>query len=540
MRSPLRSKQGCWTCRLRKKKCDQTRPQCSICESLSITCYGFGSKPDWMDSGKERKTVANSLKEIVKHTSKRRSTAQSSSKHSEIVKIAPKPTNDSVESSYSPRLSQHRLEHSSSTEHIDNLMIRPVFSISTNESVLLMHFIDNVFPLQYPMYKPRILDGGRGWLLALLLRTKPLYHAALAMSAYHRRMTILGETSHFSQAALLVEQEKHVELCIKSVSKFAENSCQYNGLGVTTAVTQLVIFELYNHRSNAWQTHLRAVMNMYQKGHEKSLWDLGASENSEAILRKDLLPDESMVVEKVVSLRFFNGMIIWLDLISSITAGKAPQLLLHHHRILATDSQIKLEDIVGCKNWVMLQIGQISMLHERKIQTLRQGRFDYTEFEQISNDVEREIQRGLTGSSRGWNTTDYDSAVDASLDPLGFITHIFTRMASIYLHLVIHGFEKLEQLDTITVSTMRILQNQTTAHLLHSLVAPLYIIGSVSRREDEQFFRKIFSSLPLLDSSLQHRAMILPILEEIWNRRRNVPHFTWQDSLALISDILLI
>lgn len=99
MTPPLWSKQGCWTCRLRKKKCDEGHPQCSACESLSITCHGYGSKPDWMDGGDDERAVANGIKEIVKQTS-RRKTAQSI-KQRDPPKIAPKSTSLS-ESSSSP------------------------------------------------------------------------------------------------------------------------------------------------------------------------------------------------------------------------------------------------------------------------------------------------------------------------------------------------------------------------------------------------------------------------------------------------------
>ena len=72
MTNTLRSKQGCWTCRLRKKKCDEKHPLCATCESLTITCYGYGPKPDWMDNGEKEKAIAKSIKEIVKHTSRRK------------------------------------------------------------------------------------------------------------------------------------------------------------------------------------------------------------------------------------------------------------------------------------------------------------------------------------------------------------------------------------------------------------------------------------------------------------------------------------
>lgn len=85
----LRSKHGCWTCRLRKKKCDENRPFCSACESLSIECYGFGPKPDWMGNGEEEKAVAQSLKERVRAGARRKPT---SSYRDPAIKLAPKPS----------------------------------------------------------------------------------------------------------------------------------------------------------------------------------------------------------------------------------------------------------------------------------------------------------------------------------------------------------------------------------------------------------------------------------------------------------------
>ena len=75
MANVLRSQQGCWSCRLRRKKCDEGRPNCTICSNLSITCHGYGPKPGWMDGGVAEKTIADEFKRTVKITSRRRTTA---------------------------------------------------------------------------------------------------------------------------------------------------------------------------------------------------------------------------------------------------------------------------------------------------------------------------------------------------------------------------------------------------------------------------------------------------------------------------------
>ena len=128
----LRSKHGCWTCRLRKKKCDENQPRCAICESLSITCYGFGVKPDWMDGGEKERAVANSIKEIVKHTSRRKDMTQSGKRSGTAVKLAPKPVPNAVKDttialeSMEPATINNENERTEATVSLTFLVLRQI------------------------------------------------------------------------------------------------------------------------------------------------------------------------------------------------------------------------------------------------------------------------------------------------------------------------------------------------------------------------------------------------------------------------------
>lgn len=42
-----RTRAGCWTCRARRKKCDETRPHCLSCDSLGLECEGYGMRLKW-------------------------------------------------------------------------------------------------------------------------------------------------------------------------------------------------------------------------------------------------------------------------------------------------------------------------------------------------------------------------------------------------------------------------------------------------------------------------------------------------------------
>lgn len=130
-------------------------------------------------------------------------------------------------------------------------------TITNNEAALLMHFVDNVFPLQYPMYKPEVSEGGRGWLLSLLLKTKPLYHASIGLSAYHRGVVLRELTSGGCTKPSIAEQESHLAICLTEFQEairsahdcakdcvYGRDICVGSSLAIMACVVQLVFFEV--------------------------------------------------------------------------------------------------------------------------------------------------------------------------------------------------------------------------------------------------------------------------------------------------------
>ncbi|GAP85277.2 putative c6 transcription [Rosellinia necatrix] len=63
---------GCWTCRLRRKKCDEARPVCAACEALQIDCHYSDAKPGWMDGGARERQMADELKAMVRQKASER------------------------------------------------------------------------------------------------------------------------------------------------------------------------------------------------------------------------------------------------------------------------------------------------------------------------------------------------------------------------------------------------------------------------------------------------------------------------------------
>ncbi|KAF2624452.1 hypothetical protein BU25DRAFT_161441 [Macroventuria anomochaeta] len=45
----VRTRTGCWTCRKRRKKCDEKRPYCTNCAALSLRCAGYTIRLRWTE-----------------------------------------------------------------------------------------------------------------------------------------------------------------------------------------------------------------------------------------------------------------------------------------------------------------------------------------------------------------------------------------------------------------------------------------------------------------------------------------------------------
>ncbi|KAJ9626415.1 DNA-binding transcriptional regulator ume6 [Taxawa tesnikishii (nom. ined.)] len=61
-----RSRTGCFTCRLRRKKCDEGKPGCRACRHLGLKCDY--KRPMWWSNSEQRREHKETIKEIIKRT----------------------------------------------------------------------------------------------------------------------------------------------------------------------------------------------------------------------------------------------------------------------------------------------------------------------------------------------------------------------------------------------------------------------------------------------------------------------------------------
>jgi len=207
---------GCWTCRVRHRKCDLEKPSCKECTERHVHCHGYGPQPAWMDGGleeqKERSRIKATINKNFRHVKKmqhlarrtHREKSQSSTETQGHDEEMPDPVASPPRSSHSTSLPpENEVSEIISTSEGQALACSSNHAVETypepsprrfdayggidhQEACLLMHYLDQVFPWQFPYHDSRSRLGNRGWLFLLLIQRGPLYHAALSLSSLHR------------------------------------------------------------------------------------------------------------------------------------------------------------------------------------------------------------------------------------------------------------------------------------------------------------------------------------------------------------------
>lgn len=224
----MTSPSGCWTCRLRHRKCDLRTPACRECRDRCIPCHGYGPKPSWMDGATAERQELTRIKKAVKQNFRKVRRAQNRDRRAAShrlhgttspsplvpVQSPSSPAAAAAVTGHPPHSHPRRLSadaESPQTSHNSGIIslgpgnnyvpvqnarstatspysthLAPSHVFQSRAASLVMHYFDKVFYWQYPYFQSRSRLGNRGWFLSSISSGGPLYHAALALSVLHR------------------------------------------------------------------------------------------------------------------------------------------------------------------------------------------------------------------------------------------------------------------------------------------------------------------------------------------------------------------
>lgn len=565
---------GCWTCRLRRKRCDEAHPACANCASLRITCHYGQRKPEWLDGGEQERRMMEQLKQEIKGKRSRRSESHpgearnaSGANQGDPAEEPRSPTPQSsnacamLDRTHDGVLpaSHGSLEISSACPARPRVLSECTLArehtclsppLEQSETVLVMFFLEQVFSSLFPFYRPSVFQGGKAWILELVIKSPVIKQAVLCQSSY--LFLLMQKTErHDSTWETVTTQMHHAfqmlrqALQVLAGAKIADHL--HGAVRVLASIIQLQRFEVAVPHPENGRTHLNAAAALFtQILGSPGIPDPSNARSSFRLVMERLTP--SAPVTPVATLVqspsaeqtafcFSSSILLVDDIVSSTMSQEEPTLFAYHNTLLKDDdsagSSISLAQVVGSQNWAFLYIGEIATLDAWKQRCRVAGSLDAIELvaratsimnalklrlTKLENDTgndrsEGTLSQGVSANGRKQSVTSYKQSHT--------ITRIWGHAALVYLHAVVSGLQPASgdvRHHVGCVVELLTLQLEEDPSLLRAFLWPFIVTGCLAELMYEARLRRMVELQQ--ESDLFGKAQkALSIMENVWCSR---------------------
>lgn len=400
MANGLRSRTGCLTCRLRKKKCDEGRPVCQTCHSIELTCYGYSTpfphwytdKTNWEDV--KRSPEAKALRALAETRYKIRrkfglkkyaSTSGCTSLNNTDENAACDDPSSSIESSVStistlpsrvgtaPNAWQLYPETIWWDSALCNLAPDNPSS-ARKDTRLLMVFLEVIHPITHGFYQLSS-SGDRSWLLGRLVGDESLYHASLSVSAcFDHSLTQPPKIDSIGicpkvrclQNIAIHELQARIHAFVTE-EKLSLQDFVCTGIKLLDVILSLITLEIFSMLQGHWETHHQAARMLLNYIETHSLSKAGNNMAGNVSLIECVLLIFPLDDQQRRTIEFCLTNFIWVDVIASATFGLScyPSSAFDYLPLLEK-GDIKPEHAMGCQGWIIASIVEIARLEQRK------------------------------------------------------------------------------------------------------------------------------------------------------------------------------
>lgn len=226
---------------------------------------------------------------------------------------------------------------------------------------------------------------------------------------------------------------------------------------------------------------------------------------------------DSAIPHPDTSISFLLGFFIHIHIVTCASA-RSSQFLISDHKVLLEIGEINMADLIGCSNWVMTSIFDISSLDRWKKEEEDAHRLSLIELTNRGRQIEECLLSRLACIE---NDPSARLQADAHLRPEFIkteITRIFALSAITYLHVVISGaYPDIPDIKRSVSKTIDALRSLPDPKLLQRVVWPYCISGCLAADEQRNVFRELVS-LPRITHGTCLEA--LSLMEECWRLRK--------------------
>ncbi|EXK81881.1 hypothetical protein FOQG_13750 [Fusarium oxysporum f. sp. raphani 54005] len=489
-----RGRSGCWTCRIRHRRCDESSPECKECSTRSITCHGYDlDPPEWMSNDRLLQEELRRIKVAVKENFRRVKTIQN--------RRLARSTAQAAQASRAKATSRPEGERNQSPAQVGSSTTNTIF----REAQYLVHYLDYIFPIQYAFYVDAPDQGGRGWLFFLLERNAPLRNAALTLSAFHQHTFSPYHTENQEDELLqyhtkALQELRHV-VRHRDVGASADNIEEW--LKFLAGGMFLISFEVFQGGTNNWQAHFNALVSVIQNL-ASSDFDFDTSDPSS--------PDFDFQRGMNTAQKFILSNLVWIDVLAPLATGTAPKLPYHDWLIAGN---IDMSRVMGCSNCIMIAIGDMMALDSRAIT------MDNEAFQIAIDDLEKRIYNGI------------DAALDdgsTQLTPTNrSVTHLFATAALVHLYTLAseHNITSPDPHSAVS-RVVEVLDNLPPHISLRATPWPLCIAGSMALPPNEHYFDDLLTKLmDHAEAGFTNCGTVYSVMQNAWKQRRQDPSRLW-------------
>ena len=584
--SGSRTTTGCYTCRLRKKKCDEQKPFCLTCCSREIMCYGYGSKPEWMHGksswkevmeSKEAKLIQESAELTYRSRHRQRYTRnryqigahQPSGSQGEksnanlVVKPQQQQLNKASYEILEPKRAvlipatqeENRFcgdahaKHNRSYRSPDptsisrlswDINLSSVHGPSRTDFGLLMNFLDIIFPLQYGFYGLSG-DTDRKWLFDAIIEAEPLYQASMSLTIFFQdRMRYSNTPGDFElsrnarRLQLGAIQGLHIRVHELATAKLDSIQLLQKGMQTLAIMTQIFSLEIFKSLEGQWEIHVEAariILGMFQAKWAPELFEECENLNYEWELTNKCSTNH------LKTLKFFVTSFVWVDIIANTIFGQPPYNSKHFKYVhLIRNNFLKLQEVMGCQSWIMLSIAEITQLESWKRFHIERGTLSITQLVKRGTALNDRLLLGIKGIEdrpcKDINSLEADSEA-VSLN--------FAYGALVFLHTVVSGAWPLtpEIKNNVTRCLERL--EAMPMHLLVRNSLPFTIAGCMATEDQYDRFHGIVESTAMAKQALGTSWKGLRVMEECWRLRKEEPGlWCWRSTMTRMNTKILL
>ncbi|XEV01512.1 hypothetical protein FSHL1_006799 [Fusarium sambucinum] len=488
-----RGRRGCWTCRIRHRKCDESSPECKECSTRSITCHGYDiDPPEWMSNDQLLQEELRRIKGAVKKNFRRVKTIQ----NRQLARL----TAEEAQASRAESSCQSRDDEIPNQTTAGSSTTNTIFK----EAQYLVHYLDYIFPIQYAFYVDAPDQGGRGWLFFLLERNAPLRNAALTLSAFHQHTFSPYHTENQEDELLkyhtkALQELRHV-VRHRDVGASADNIEEW--LKFLAGSMFLISFEVFQGGTKHWQAHFNAIVSVIQNL-TSSDFDFDASNPSSS--------DFDFQRGMNTAQKFILANLVWIDILAPLATGTAPKLPYHDW---LNAGRIDMSRVMGCSNCIMIAIGEMMALSSEA------STMGSNSFKIAIRGLEKRIFDGM------------EAAIDSTstLTPTNrSVTHLFGAAALVELYTL--GSENGMKSSDPYGAILRVINvlNSLAPHIsLRAMPWPLCVAGCMALPPDEQYFDDLLKKLmDHAEAGFTNCGTVYSVMKNAWEQRRRDPSRLW-------------